>query len=477
MDNSTRRICGTLWTAWGCTPIAIDNAILTSAPTTDYLGNPVTAHDMLPWGDTSRDIVPGAPVVGVVVDPINHNPKFKKPSPGVDDVVTPFLKTGKVYQPGDFRGDVAGSTVPSTPTPGAAPTGYDGRVDAKDIDYVCRNFGNWSNLDQAVNIDLSCDMNGDLVVNALDVDELVLVILSTHYGDRNLDGVVDAADEPQGPFPHPGGWADGSFDCDGMVTQADHDIWQANLQQSCTRTISSRGLFYNNSCYDGSGNGCTAVQCATVLAVPTCNDDTAIDPTKAPQLPGGGVATITNYSSFTKGINGISIDVAHSASCAALTAVASNFTFTVGNVLNPVAVAPAPSSIVVTALNATTDRIKIFWPDFGTAGALPNHNWLKVVVKSQANGGLVGLAADDTFYWGLAVGEDDTPNTSTPKRATVTTVDEIDARNNPTGLTRINMTNVKSKWDYNKSSLVDTTDQILSRNNQNSLSALLLFPR
>jgi hypothetical protein len=189
----------------------------------------------------------------------------------------------------------------------------------------------------------------------------------------------------------------------------------------CTRTISSRGLFYNNSCYDGSGNGCTAVQCATVLAVPTCNDDTAIDPTKAPQLPGGGVATITNYSSFTKGINGISIDVAHSASCAALTAVASNFTFTVGNVLNPVAVAPAPSSIVVTALNATTDRIKIFWPDFGTAGALPNHNWLKVVVKSQANGGLVGLAADDTFYWGLAVGEDDTPNTSTPKRATVTT--------------------------------------------------------
>lgn len=212
--------------------IAIDNAILASAPTGDYVGNPVTTHDMLPWGDTGRDIVPGAPVVGAAVNPITHNPKFKKPSPGVDDLVTPFLKTHKPYQPGDFRGDVAGSTRPNTPTPGAGPTGYDGVVDARDIDYVCKNFGMWSNLNQAVGIDLSCDMTGDLVVDSHDVDELVLVILGTHYGDTNLDGVIDAADEPQGPFPHPGGWADGSFDCDGMVTQADHDIWEANLQ-SC----------------------------------------------------------------------------------------------------------------------------------------------------------------------------------------------------------------------------------------------------
>ncbi len=50
-------------------------------------------------------------------------------------------------------------------------------------------------------------------------------------GDANLDGVVDAADEllVTGNLNTAGGWADGDFNGDDMVTQADLDILLGNL--------------------------------------------------------------------------------------------------------------------------------------------------------------------------------------------------------------------------------------------------------
>ncbi|HUN80249.1 MAG TPA: hypothetical protein VMV81_01945, partial [Phycisphaerae bacterium] len=89
--------------------------------------------------------------------------------------------------------DIAGNT----PSPGWEPTGQDGVVDARDIDYVYANFGDFTNLRySAVHVDLSADMNGDLRVDQLDVDKIVRDVLCTHYGDRNLDGIVDASDDP-----------------------------------------------------------------------------------------------------------------------------------------------------------------------------------------------------------------------------------------------------------------------------------------
>ena len=38
------------------------------------------------------------------------------------------------------------------------------------------------------------DVNLDGVVNLLDMDELIIVILGTYYGDANLDAQVDATD-------------------------------------------------------------------------------------------------------------------------------------------------------------------------------------------------------------------------------------------------------------------------------------------
>jgi hypothetical protein len=128
------------------------------------------------------------------------------------------LATGS-YQAGASRADVAGDL----PTRGWAPTGHDGAVDANDIDYVCSNFGDWSDLNDAVGIDLSADMTGDLLVNADDVAEIVEAILGTEFGDVNLDGVVDATDLAiaEANLGQAGGWADGDMNCDGIIDAAD----------------------------------------------------------------------------------------------------------------------------------------------------------------------------------------------------------------------------------------------------------------
>jgi len=132
--------------------------------------------------------------------------------------ITEFLSTGAAYQPGDFRGDVAGGRAQKcissrcsitgfpcavdadcpamAPNAGGDPIGWDGKVDAADVEYCCAQtrVGDWSELNDAVFIDLSCDMDGDLDVDGNDVRELVEVILKAPAGDFNLDGVVNEDD-------------------------------------------------------------------------------------------------------------------------------------------------------------------------------------------------------------------------------------------------------------------------------------------
>lgn len=158
------------------------------------------------------------------------------------------LATPTSYKPGDSRADIAGNPT----NPGGPPEGSNGIVNATDIDYVYANRGVWSNLRyDAANMDLSADLNGDLVVNQLDVDTVVLNILCTRYGDANLDGKVDGVDQAivsgnQGLSP--AGWADGDFNGDKIVNAADSAIMASNLGfngPSCTAPV----------CGDIDGNG------------------------------------------------------------------------------------------------------------------------------------------------------------------------------------------------------------------------------
>lgn len=136
------------------------------------------------------------------------------------------LATGS-YDNGDSRADIAGSGT----TRGYNPVGHDGMVDAADIDYICANFGVWGDLTQAVNIDLSADMNGDLIIDFNDVVEIVENVLDTTVGDINLDGVVDSTDVSiaTANIGTAGGYGEGDVDCDGDIDQADVDAINAAI--------------------------------------------------------------------------------------------------------------------------------------------------------------------------------------------------------------------------------------------------------
>ena len=147
------------------------------------------------------------------------------------------------------KADVATHTWRTTnPKIGYAPSA-DGVIDACDIDYIyyimrgglkAKAFGqtqaadctawqksmNWNNLNDAIWMDLTCDLNGDMKVDIEDVRILVEDILGTHYGDVNLDGVVDATDLAiaTAHLGQQGGWAQGDVDGDGWVTQCDLNI-------------------------------------------------------------------------------------------------------------------------------------------------------------------------------------------------------------------------------------------------------------
>jgi hypothetical protein len=139
------------------------------------------------------------------------------------------------YAAGDSRADIAGAS--GKVAPGWAPVGSDGVIDGHDIDYVYKQMravgitnpwssgqaADWATLSQAINFDLSADINGDMKVDKNDVKE-ILSILGTHMGDVNLDGVVNAADRAI-IIANMGmtnvGWAGGDLDGDGVVTMAD----------------------------------------------------------------------------------------------------------------------------------------------------------------------------------------------------------------------------------------------------------------
>jgi len=150
--------------------------------------------------------------------------------------------------------------------------------------------------------------------------------------------------------------------------------------------VVARHVFYNNSSFDGHNAAASAA------------DDGAIAPNKHALLPGDS-ATFDNVSSYSKGINGVMIDLAGLP--AGATPTAADFTFKVGKsaTTGTWTAAPPPTSVTVRPGEgqAGTDRVTVTFAD----GAIKN-TWLQVTVKADAT---TGLAAPDVFYFGNLIGE------------------------------------------------------------------------
>ncbi|MCI0541241.1 MAG: LamG domain-containing protein [Verrucomicrobiales bacterium] len=234
------------------------------------------------------------------------------------------------------------------------------------------------------------------------------------------------------------------------LTAAEIDsIYSADSAGKCASTVEGRFVFYNNSKFDGNNAAASDL------------DDDAIPSNKAVLLP-VGTATFSNYSSYSRGINGLMVDVAYVGS---ETLSNDDFIFRVGNDNIPSGwtAAPAPNSITVRmgAGLSGSDRITLIWTDDAI-----KKQWLQVTVKSTSN---TALLKDDVFYFGNAVG--DAGNNAADAKVNAT--DEILARNNPRSNGQAPIT---FAYDYNRDSKVNATDEIIARNNStSSVTALKLI--
>ena len=239
-------------------------------------------------------------------------------------------------------------------------------------------------------------------------------------------------------------------DSDGLYTEK---IFTIRVLDGPDARIIERHVFYNNSAFDGNDVSANA------------NDDAAIANDKTGLLP-GETATFANYTTYSRGINGIMIDVADLSAVPAIT----DFVFRVGNDNEAASwgSVPAPEAIVVRTGEGAlgSDRITITWAD----GSI-QQEWLQLTLLSDAHGGHLGLAEDDVFYFGNAIG--DTGNSVAD--AEVTPTDEIAVRNDPHSLA-VNPAGIDDAYDFDRDRKVGPSDSIIARNHgTNTTTALQLI--
>jgi outer membrane protein assembly factor BamB len=209
--------------------------------------------------------------------------------------------------------------------------------------------------------------------------------------------------------------------------------------------VLERHLFYNDSDFD---------QTSAFDAIAT--DKVA--------LRKGEVATFANYSSSTKGINGIIVVVDGFDSVPDLNSVAAFFEFRVGNNETPNFWADAPAVDGLTYLEnfnaAGHDQIVLTWPNNAI-----EKTWLEVKILANDS---TGLPQQDAFYFGNAPGETGNDDSN----ATVNLVDVGLTRINQTGFTSAAIDNV---YDFDRDGRVNLVDVALARGNQSGFIRLELI--
>ncbi|MCI0535442.1 MAG: hypothetical protein L0Z50_09440, partial [Verrucomicrobiales bacterium] len=268
-----------------------------------------------------------------------------------------------------------------------------------------------------------------------------------------------------------GSSAGGQFALSGTIGQPDASrvplkssdgrftLQPAYLRGAIQAFVNAEHVFYNRSAWDGNDSTANAL------------DDAAIATDKSALLP-GGTASIANYTSYHRGLNGVMLDIDGLEGSPS----PADFTFKVGNdnTPNSWAAAPAPATVTVRAGVglANSDRVTLIWNDNNldpTTG--PNEavakQWLEVTVLPTEN---TGLVAPHTFYFGNAVGEAG----NSASDAKIDPADELLARANPRNA--LNPAPIDFDYDFNRDQRVDPADQLIARANpSNALNALKLI--
>jgi hypothetical protein len=169
-----------------------------------------------------------------------------------------------------------------------------------------------------------------------------------------------------------------------------------------------------------------------------------------------------NYTSYSKGINGIIMDI----SALGGPLAASDFIFKAGNDNNPASwssIAAVPSINVRSGAGVDgSERVTVIWADNAI-----QKKWLQITVRATPN---TGLAADDVFYFGNAIGE----TGDSLADAIVNATDVNATRINPHF--SINPATITDAYDFDRDTMVNATDVNIARLNQTfSINALRLI--
>ena len=195
--------------------------------------------------------------------------------------------------------------------------------------------------------------------------------------------------------------------------------------------VVGRHVFYNGSGFDAR----------SADHVPA--DGAAVATDKVALLP-GGTAAFANYTSYSKGINGVMVDVRNPPGALA----AGDFRFETRDRSGHWA--PAPAASVTTRVGTGTDhstRVTMTWPD----GAIRD-TWLRVTLLPNTRN---GLAQPDVFYFGNAVAE----TGNSPLDAAVNVVDVAATRAAQSSA----VVAVDSRYDFNRDRAVNVLDAALVR--------------
>ena len=221
-----------------------------------------------------------------------------------------------------------------------------------------------------------------------------------------------------------------------VLFTADDGVHGTELWWAFPSEVAGRHVFYNNSAFDGQD--------------PAANpaDAGAVATDKEALRAGTGPGSFRNVTGYSKGINGVMVDLTFPDATALS---ADDFEFRVGTSGDPATwpLAPAPRGITHSTAGAS-DRFTIVWAD----GAIKNQ-WLQVTVKATDN---TGLTRPDVFYFGNLIGE---TGDGAGGRLAVTMLDFLRTRRalSPQAA-------VTNAYDFNRDGRVSVLDLALSRANQ-----------
>jgi hypothetical protein len=227
------------------------------------------------------------------------------------------------------------------------------------------------------------------------------------------------------------------------------DVSLVNRDNDTIRVV-GRHLFYNRSWFDKND--------------PDANefDDDAIATNKSALLP-GEKANFANYSSYSRGINGIMIDVDGLKDADALSA--SDFVFRMGNTASDPADWPLLTVAPEITVRSTdgvdsSDRITLIWPDNTI-----QQRWLRVEVLATEN---TGLATADVHYWGNQIGETgNAPGGTVVNSADVGLIVQHQTGFRPAG--------IENPYDIDRSNTINTVDVGFAIAKQTGFVALRLI--